>query len=129
MLVVRVSGRLSNYYIFGINRTSKADDSILDCLLAKLETVQQSYSRASIVFTCDFNAHNEVWSSPSTSSSGRDALDFASSSSCTQLVAEPTHKSGGMLDLVFADVPVTVDVTVCAKLGNSIHHGIKFGIT
>ena len=60
MLVVRVSGRLSNYYIFSIYRSPNADDSILDCLMAKLEAVQQSDSRASFVFTGDFNAHNEV---------------------------------------------------------------------
>ena len=58
ILVVRVSGRLSYYYIFGIYRRLNADDSILDCLLAKLEAVQQSDSRASFVLTGDFNAHN-----------------------------------------------------------------------
>ena len=44
-------------------------------------------------------------------------------------MAEPTHESGGVLDLVFTDVPDAVDVTVCDKLGNSDHHALKLGIT
>ena len=125
MLVVRVSGRLSNYYIFGIYRSANADD----CLIAKLEAVQQSDSRATFVLTGGFNPHNKVWGSPSTSSSGQAALDFVSSPGCTQLVAEPTHKSGGVLDLVFTDVRDIVNVTLCDKFGNSDRHALKLGIT
>ena len=77
MLDVLVSGWLSKYYIFNIYQSPSADDSILDFLLAKLAAVQHSDIKTSYVLIGDLNAHNEVWGSPSTSSSGRAALDFA----------------------------------------------------
>ena len=41
MLVVRVSGRLSNYHIFVVYRSPNSDDRIFDCLLNSLAAVQR----------------------------------------------------------------------------------------
>ena len=44
-------------------------------------------------------------------------------------MTKPTHERGGVLDLVHTNVPDTVKVKVCAKLGNSNRYALKLGIT
>ena len=49
------------------------------------------------------------------------ARDFASSSGCEQMVTEPTHIDGGVLDLVLTDVPDVVGAQVIMPVGTSDH--------
>ena len=56
---------------------------------------------------------NEKWlGSSMTTVHDRAAVNFASSSNCEQMVTEPTHIGGGILDLVLTDVPDHVGVRV-----------------
>ena len=131
MLVIRVSGRLTNYYIFGLYRSPNADDSIYDCLLTNIGVVQRKDRNACFIFAGDLNAHHLCWGSDRTTPNGVAARDFGSASGCAQLVYEPTRVAGdgkSVLDLVFTDVPDTVQVRVCAPIGNSDHATLKIGI-
>ena len=65
---------------------------------------------ACLLFAGELDAHSEDWGSPVTSSHGRAAHDFESSSAYTQEVQENTHESVVVLDQVFTDVPDTVGV-------------------
>ena len=47
------------------------------------------------------------------------AFDFATVSSCDQLVVGLTHARGGKLDLLMTDVPDLIQVAVVAPIGNS----------
>ena len=65
--------------------------------MTKLQSVDR---KTSFVFIADVNAHHEEWLRSSTTTvQHRAALDFASSSGCEQMVTQPTHIDGGVLDI------------------------------
>ena len=93
--------------VFASYRNPDLDDTIYDCLLTKMATVQDADPKAFFfVFVCDYNAYHTEWlnSVTFTDNHGVTALDFSNISGCEQLVAEPTHQSGNCLDLVFTDI-------------------------
>ena len=59
---------------------------------------------------------------------GRTALHFASSSGCEQMVTEPTHMDGAILDLVLKDVHDLVKVRVGLSVETSDHSAIFIDI-
>ena len=105
-LVVKVCGRLMNLYVFASYRNPDLDNTIYDCLLAKMAAVQETDPKACFVFVGDYNAHHTEWlnSVTATDNHGIAALDFSNLSGCEQLISEPTHQSGNRLDLVSTDV-------------------------
>ena len=127
-MVVRVSGRRVNYYIFGVYRSPNADNGIYDCLISKLHDIQVSDAKSSFVFTGDFNAKHLAWHSQITDDDGRAAFEFGVSSGTSQLVKEQTHSRGNVLDLLFTDVPETVTVKVDDHIGNSDHSALSINI-
>ena len=86
-----------------------------------MSEVQQADLKYSFVFVGDFNAHHREWlgSVSQTDTHGRALLDFATSSSCQQLVAGPTLSAGNPLDLVLTDVLGVVSVVVSPPVGRS----------
>ena len=112
-----------NFYVFAVYRNPGADASLLDCLLTAMSEVQQTDRKSSFVFVGDFNAHHREWlvSVSQTDAHGRALLDFATSSSCQQLVAGPTHSAGNSFDLVLTDVPGVVSVVVSPPVGRLDH--------
>ena len=52
------------------------------------------------------------------------AFDFATVSSCDQLVIGRTHAHGGTLELLITDVPDLAQVAVVATIGNSDHSSL-----
>ena len=71
------------------------------------------------------NAHQEEWlESSMINLHGRAARDFASSSSCEQMVTEPTHIDRGVLDLVLTDVPDVVGVRISWPVGTSDYSAV-----
>ena len=70
---------------------------------------------ASFLFVGDLNDHHQEWlGSATTNRHGVAAFDFATVSGCDQLVVGPTHARGLTLDLLMADVPELVRVSVVA---------------
>ena len=53
------------------------------------------------------------------------AFDFATVFGCDQLVVGLTHERGGTLDLLMADVPELVRVSVVPPIGNSDHSSVS----
>ena len=49
------------------------------------------------------------------------AFDFATVADCSQLVNGPTHRAGGVLDLVLTNVPDLCNVHVHGNVGRSDH--------
>lgn len=128
--VVRVCGVRQNFYLVGAYRNPDLDDHIFDCLMNMIAEVQSADCHAAFVFVGDFNAHHEEWlGSPRTDVHGRAAQEFATLSACDQLVDGPTHRDGGVLDLVFTDVPDLVNVSVGARLGRSDHCQLSVAIS
>lgn len=129
-LVIRVCGRLMNFYIFALYRNPDLDDKLYDCLLEAMAKIQSVDSKASFVFVGDLNAHHSEWlGSTRTTEHGVAAFDFSTVSGCSQLVREPTHVRGGVLDLVLTDVPDLVGIQVRPPVGTSDHSAIGMVIT
>ncbi len=61
MMLVKICSRFNNYYIFSVYRNPNLDDSIYDCLLSSMASIQESDSKASFVFVGDVNAHHQEW--------------------------------------------------------------------
>ena len=91
VLVLKVCGKHSNFYLFSVYRNPNANDHIFDCLLNNMAVVQENYRKAAFLFVGDFHA-----------------IDFSTESGCDQLIHRPTHKSGNTLDLIFTDDPGVV---------------------
>ena len=123
VLVLKVCGRHSNFYLFAVYRNPDADDQIFDCLLNSMAAIQENDRKAVFLFVGDFNAHHTEWlySVSPTDCHGRRALDFATESGCEQLIRRPTHRSGNSLDLIFTDVPGVVSGNVGVPIGTSDH--------
>ena len=84
--------------------------------------IQSEDSRAAFCFMGDFNCHNEEWLGfRRTNSHGRPARDFSDMADSRQMVVGPTHRDGGVLDLVFTDVPDLCEVVIGCRLGRSDH--------
>ena len=130
VLLTKIVSRFNNYYIFACYRNPDLDDSIYDCLLSSMATIQSVDSKASFVFIGDFNGHHREWlgSISGTNQHGHALLDFSNLSGCDQLVRGPTHISGNCLDLLLTDAPAVVDTNVIPPFGTSDHSGISFKI-
>ena len=113
MLVFRVCGVRQNLYVSSLYRNPDLDDRIFDCLLASMAAVQTEDIRASFLFVGDLNGRHQEWlGSSTTNRHGVAAFDFATVSSCDQLVVGPAHARGGTLDLLVTDVPDLLWVAV-----------------
>lgn len=123
VLILKVCGRHSNFYLFSVYRNPDLDDQIFDCLLNSMAVIQGNDRKAAFLFVGDFNAHHREWlnSVSPTDCHGRRALDFSTESGCDQLIRKSTHRSGNMLDLIFTDVPGVVSSNVGAPIGTSDH--------
>ena len=122
ILCFKIYSKFNNIYVFACYRNPSCDDSIYDCLLESMSTIQSLDSKASFVICGSFNVHHKDWLiSRTTDSHGRSAYEFCFSSDCDQLIDEPTHISGNSLDLVFSDVPSLVSSSVGAFIGSSDH--------
>ena len=130
VVCLRIRAKHMNFYVFAVYRNPGVDDSLLDCLLTAMSEVQQTDCKSSFVFVGDFNAHHREWlgSVSQTDAHGRVLLDFATSSSCQQLVAGPTHSAGNPLDLVLTDVPGVVSVVVSPPVGRSDHSSLLLSL-
>ena len=70
----------------------------------------------------DFNGHHSgLVGSSRTDVHGVATCDFAALSGCTQLVRGSTHRAGGILALVWFDVPDLCKVRVGCPIGRSDH--------
>ena len=59
-------------------------------------------------FMGDFDCHHSEWlGSRFTNAYGVAAFDFTTLTDCSQLVRWPTHRGGGILDLVLTDLVLT----------------------
>ena len=123
VLVLKVCGKHSNFYLFAVYRNPDLDDQIFDCLLNSMAVIQENDRKAAFLFVGDFNAHHREWlnSVSPTDCHGRRALDFSTESGCDQLIHRSTHRSGNILDLIFTDVPGVVSSNVGAPIGTSDH--------
>ena len=128
--VMKVCGRLHNFYLFSIYRNPDLDDSIFDCLQSSMASIQESDRKASFIFIRDFNAHHRDWlnSVSPTDCHGVAAFDFATQSGCEQLITEATHRSGNCLDLLFTDSSGIVAANVGPPVGSSDHNIVSANI-
>ena len=112
--------------MYSLYRNPALDDRIFDCLLASMAAMQVEDVRASFLFVGDSNGHHQEWLGSTTRNShGVAAFDFATVSCCDQMVVDPTHTRGGILDLLMTDVPDLVRVVVVAQIGNSDHPSLS----
>jgi hypothetical protein len=111
-------------------KNSDLDDHIHDCLLEVMAAIQSVDDRPAFVFIVDLNAHHSYWMGSShTNDHGVAACVFATSSGCSQVVGDPMHVRGGVLDLVMTNVPELLDVQFKAPIGNSDHMSLKVNLT
>ena len=130
VLCFKIYSKFNNLYIFAVYRNPGHDDSIYDCLLERIALAQSTDRKACFVITGDCNAKHEEWLNSSlTDQHGRAAKDFCVAADCLQLIQEPTHNSGNILDLVFTDAAALVKASVCENLGTSDHCSIRIDIS
>ena len=118
--VVRICGKVNNFYVCAFYHNSGYDGSLYDCMLGSMGQVQSIDSKAVFVSVGDANAHHLEWleSVSPMDGHGRDALDFCNLAGCEQMVRGATHIAGNRLDLVMTDAPdVAVDVSLGTPLG------------
>ena len=127
VVIVKVTSRFNNFYIFSIYRNPNLDNSIYDCLLSSMASVQEMDQKAAFLSMGDFNAHHRDWLSSlsPTNQYGVAAYDFSCVSGCDQLVDGPTHISGNCLDLVMTDTPGIVTTTINSPIGSSDHNSLS----
>ena len=98
-------------------RNPDLDDRIFDFLPESAAAVQAEDVCASFQFVDDLNGHHQEWLySTTTNRRGVAAFDFATVSSCDQLVVGPAHARGGTLDLLMTDIPDLVRVALLLLL-------------
>ena len=98
--------------------TPDLDNQIYDFLLTARAAVQAADACTSFLFVGDLNGHHqECLGSTTTNRHGITAIDFATVSSCDQLVIGPTHARGGTLDLLMT-ADQGPDVRKVIKLGH-----------
>ena len=125
VVVARVCGARSNFYLFFVYRSPNTDDRVYDCLLESMGRIQSEDPKSVFLFAGDFNSHHMEWlGSPRNDNHGVAAHNFSSLSDCTQLVRGPTHVGGGVLDLVLTNVPDLCRVVVGGPIGKSDHSHI-----
>ena len=122
MIVFGVCGARQNLHVFSLYRNTDLDDRIFVCLLTSMGAAQAEGVRASFLFVGDFNGHHQEWlGSTTTNRHGDVSFDFATVSSCNQLIIGPTHARGGTLNLLMTDATDLVGVAILANIGNSDH--------
>ena len=83
-------------------------------------SIQSVDPKSVFYFVGDFNCHHSEWlGSRITDAHGVAAFDFATVADCSQLVNGPTHRAGGVLDLVLTNVPDLCNVHVHGNVGRS----------
>ena len=60
---------------------------------------------------------------------GRECLDFATMTDCTQIVEQTTYIAGGRLNLVQTDVPDLMKVSTHCLFGTSNHSHLQVVVT
>ena len=92
--VLRICGRVSNFYVYSFYRNPHHDDSIYNCMLESMCRAQSSDSKSVFTFVGDANAHHREWlgSASPTNNHGHAARAFCSMTGSQQLVSKPTRE-------------------------------------
>ena len=88
-----------------------------------MRSIQLVDPRSVFCLVGDFNCHHSEWlgSRIITNAHIVAAFDFATVADCSQLVNGPTHRAGGVLDLVLTNVPDLCDMHFHGNDGRSDH--------
>ena len=121
-MVAKIPGQRLNCYLFVVYRSPSTDDRVFDCLCEAMGSIQSVDPKSVFCFVGDFNCHHSEWlGSRITDAHGVAAFDFVTVADCSQLVNGPTHRAGGVLDLVPTNVPDLCNVHVHGNVGRSDH--------
>ena len=121
-MVAKIPGERLNCYLFVVYRSSSTDDRVFDCLCEAMGSIQSVDPMSVFCFVGDINCYHSKWlESRITDAHGVADFDFATVADCSQLVNGPTHRAGGVLDLVLTNVPDLCDVHVHGNVGRSDH--------
>ena len=119
---LRFKGQRLNCYLFVVYRSPSTDDRVFDCFCEAMGSIQSVDPKSVFCFVGDFNYHHSEWlGSRITDAHGVAAFEFATVADCSQLVNGPTHRAGGVLDLVLTKVPDLCNVHVHGNVGRSDH--------
>ena len=121
-MIAKIPGQRLNFYLFVIYRSPNTDDIVFDCLCEVMGSIQSVDPKSVFCFISDFNCYHSEWlGSRITDAHGVAAFDFATVADSSQLVNGPTHRAGGVLDLVLTNVPDLGDVHVHGNVDTSDH--------
>lgn len=105
-------------------------DSYMHDLISNLSCIVQSNPSTDIIITGDFNLPDINWDTLSSTSTSSNALcDFIFDNSLTQLIDQPTHVKGNILDLVLSNLDdLVTDLTISSNNSwlSSDHFAITF---
>ena len=121
-MVAKIPGQRLNCYLFVVYRSPSTDDRVFDCLCEAMGSIQSVDPKSVFCFVGDFKCHHSEWlGSRITDAHGVAAFNFATVADCSQLVNGPTHRAGGVLDLVLTNVLDLCNVHVHGNVGRSDH--------
>ena len=105
-MVAKISGERLICYLFVVYRSPSTDYRVFDCLCEAMGSIQSVDPKSVFCFVGDFTCHHSEWlGSRITEAHGVAAFDFATVADSSQLVNGPTHRAGGVLDLILTSVP------------------------
>ena len=92
-------------------------------------SIQSADPKSVFCFVGDFNCHHSEWlGSRITDIHGVGVFDFATVADCSQLVNEPTHRAGGVLDCILTNVPDLCDVHVHGNVCRLDHASLSVSL-
>ena len=98
-------------------------DSTMNSVISDLTQIIQNNSSTNIIIVGDFNSPDVHWDTLSaTTNSARGLCDFIFDNSLTQLVDQPTHTKGNILDLILTNSNKSItNLSIASAPDNWIH--------
>ena len=128
-MVAKIPSQRLNCYLFVVYRSPSTVDRVFDCLCEAMKSIQSVDTKSVFTFEGDFNCHHSEWlGSRITDAHDVVAFDFTTVNDCSQLVNGPTLRTGGVLDLVLANVLDLCDVHVHGNVDRSNHASLGIAL-
>ena len=132
-MVDKILGQRLYCYLFVVYSSPSSDDKVFefDCLCEAMRFIQSVDPKSVFCIEGDFNCHHsEKLGSRITDAHGEAA--FASSPLLSTVLSwtmsRPTHRAGGVFDLVLTNVPDLSDVSVQGNIRRSDHASLEIAL-
>ena len=115
-MITKIPGKRLNLFV--VYSSPSKVVRVFDGIFEAMGSIQSVYTKSVFCFVGDFICHHSEWlGSRITDAHGVAAFYFVTVADYSQMVNGPTHRAGGVLDLVLKNVPYLGDVHVHGYVG------------